>query len=137
MRGTGTEVHVVAVRHHAAVIVRVPYYRPVRQPMFVFVFVFVFVCVCVIVPMRVMVGMFVAAVRPMHVVMHVFMAVLVVIVPVHGAVGMPMLVSVLVALDLRFAAAAAAGRAHTVLLGPPQATSISFTRISSPCVTCS
>ena len=135
MRGTGTEVHVVAVRHHAAVIVRVADYRPVRQPMFVFVF--VCVCVIVIVPMLVMVGVFVAAVRPMHVVMRLFMAVLVVIVPVHGAVGMPMLVSVLVALDLRFAAAAAAGRAHTVLLGPPQATSISFTRISSPCVTCS
>jgi NAD/NADP transhydrogenase beta subunit len=58
------------------------------------------------------------------------------VVPVHGAVRMPMLVSVLVAFDLRFAAAATACRAHTVLLGPPQAISMSFTRISSPCVTC-
>jgi hypothetical protein len=104
VRGTDAEVHVVAVRHDAAVVVRVPDDRPVGQHMLVIV------CVLVIV---------------------------LVFVPVHGAVGMPMLVSVFFAFDLRFAAAAAACRAHDVLLGPPQAISISFTRISSPCTTCS
>ncbi len=37
VRGAGAEVHVVAMRHHAAVIVRVPHDGPVRQPMLVLV----------------------------------------------------------------------------------------------------
>jgi hypothetical protein len=130
-------VDVVAVRHNASVIVRVPDDCPVRHPMFVLVRVFVIVVVAVIVIIPVSMNVVVVAVRPVLVLVRVRVRVIVtVVVPVHGAVGMPMLVSVLLAFDLRFAAAAAACCAHTVLLGPPQAISISFTRISSPCVTC-
>jgi hypothetical protein len=139
VRGTGAEVDVVAVRHNASVIVRVPDDCPVRHPMFVLVRVFVIVVVAVIVIIPVSMNVVVVAVRPVLVLVLVRVRVRVivtVVVPVHGAVGMPMLVSVLLAFDLRFAAAAAACCAHTVLLGPPQAISISFTRISSPCVTC-
>ena len=129
VRRAGTEVHVVAMRHDASVIVRVPDDCPVRQPMFVLMR--VIVIVAVIVPVTV--NVVVVAVRP--VLVRVIVTV-VVVVPVHGAVGMPMLMSVLVAFDPGFAASATACRAHNVLLGPPQAISISFTRISSPCVTC-
>jgi hypothetical protein len=130
--GAGAEVHVVAVRDDAAVVVRVSHDRPVGQHMFMIVCVLVVVAVMVIVAM--MLDVVVTAVGVVQMAMIMAMLVLV---PVHGAVGMPMLASVLFALDLRFAAAAAACRAHDVLLGPPQAISISFTRISSPCVTCS
>jgi hypothetical protein len=101
--------------------------RPVGKSMLVPVRKFVVVIVGVIVP----------AVRPVNMLVLVCMIMVMVVfvfVHVHGAVGMPMHVPV--AFDLRFAAAAPACRAHTVLLGPPQAISISFTRISSPCVTC-
>jgi hypothetical protein len=134
VRGAGAEVHVVAVRDDAAVVVRVSHDRPVGQHMFMIVCVLVVVAVMVIVAM--MLDVVVTAVGVVQMAMIMAMLVLV-LVPVHGAVGMPMLASVLFAFDLRFAAAAAACRAHDVLLGPPQAISISFTRISSPCVTCS
>ena len=126
VRGADAEVHVVAVRDDASVVVGVEDYGSVWQPMLVLVRMVVFMIVAVVV----------AAVRPMNVLVPV-RVILSVIVPVHRAVRMLMLVSVLVAFDLRFAAAATACRAHTVLLGPPQAISISFTRISSPCTTCS
>ena len=125
VRGADAEVHVVAVRDDASVVVGVEDYGSVWQPMLVLVRMVVSMIVAVIVP----------AAGPMNVVVRVIVTVIIVV-PVHGAVRMPMLVSVLVAFDLRFAAAATACRAHTVLLGPPQAISMSFTRISSPCVTC-
>jgi hypothetical protein len=129
---SGAEVNVVAVGHDATMVVRVTHDGTVGQAVLVLVAVLVAVIVTVVV------SMVVAAPRPVHVVVIVVVAVLMVmIVPVHRAVRMPMLVAVPIAFDLRFAAAASACRAHSVLLGPPQAISISFTRISSPCVTCS
>jgi hypothetical protein len=127
--------HVVAVRDDASVVVRVADHRSVGQPMLVLVRVSAIVMVFMPVLMAVMVDMVVPAAGPMNVAVRVIVSVIMVV-PVHGAVCMPMLVSVLVAFDLRFAAAATACRAHIVLLGPPQAISMSFTRISSPCVTC-
>jgi hypothetical protein len=127
---------VVAVRDHASVVVRVADRRSVGQPMLVLVRVVAIVMVFMPVLVAVMADMIVPAAGPVNVVVRVIVSVIMVV-PVHGAVGMPMLVSVLVAFDLRFAAAATARRAHIVLLGPPQAISMSFTRISSPCVTCS
>jgi hypothetical protein len=161
---TGAEVHVIAVRDHSAVVVPVPYHGAVGHHVLVFVVVPVIVAVAMIVVVPIIVAvamtilltvrMVVTAAGVVHVIMGVAVPVIIgmvvivvaVRVPVHRPVGMTVLVRMVVAFDLRFAASAAACRAHSFLPGPPRgpcpgrgryAISISFTRISSPCVTCS
>jgi hypothetical protein len=121
VRGAGPEVHVVAMGDDSTMVMGVPDDSAVRHHVRVLVRMLVVGAVVVIV------DVVVSAARTVLMVVIVPM-----IVGVNGAVGVPMLAARRFAFDLRFAAAAAACRAHDVLLGSPHAISISFTRISSP-----
>jgi hypothetical protein len=129
--------HDTAIGHHVHVLVFVV----VRHAAVVHMAVMVEVIVSFLVTMRAVMGVVVAVLGAVGVAMLVAVVIdVVAIVPVavHGSVGVHVfMLAGLRTFDPGFAVTAATGRAHRLLRRPPQATSISLTFISSPCVTCS
>jgi hypothetical protein len=129
--------HDTAIGHHVQVLVFVV----MRHAAVVDMAVMVEVIVSLVMAVRVVVGVVVAVLGAVGVAMFVTVlmrVVAVVRVAVHGAVGVHVFMLTGVrAFDPGFAVTATTGRAHCFLPRPPQATSISLTFISSPCVTCS